>query len=417
LTQSSTAKEIPQFLIQGPGGAVYGAQGGVTPQLSHAATPEPTGESPQQIQAAYGLNQLSFSGIKGDGAGQTIALIDAYDAPDLVDSTAPNFDTSALHIFDQEFGLPDPPSFTKYNQTGQTSPLPSPSGSSGWSSEASLDVEWAHAMAPAAKIVLVEAQDDYDEGLFFAANTAVTKLGATVVSMSFGGGGGSYEDSTYFAPALASNPNAAFLASSGDDGALASRGGGIIYPSISPLVVAVGGTALTVNGTAGNYSYGGETGWSYNTDVGFPNIGSGGGIATQYSEPSWQDGVQNSGYREVTDVSAVADPFTGVSVYDPYDFGSSTPWIQIGGTSLSSPLWAGMVAVADQGRVLNGGQTLGSDALHEDLYSLAATNPQDFHDITTGYNGYNAGPGYDLVTGLGTPVGNLLLPDRTSQVQ
>ena len=103
-----------------------------------------------------------------------------------------------------------------------------------------------------------------------------------------------------------------------------------------------------------------------------------------------------------------------MAVYDPFDFGSATPWVQIGGTSLAAPLWAGMAAIADQGRVLAGGSPLGSTAMLTDLYNLANIAPGDFHDITTGNNGYAAGPGYDLVTGLGSPKANLLLPDLSA---
>ena len=138
-------------------------QGNDRPQR-HSSFPTrargPTGYTPQQLQTAYGLNQISFSGIKGDGTGQTIALVDAYDNPSFVNSTDPNFDTSALHVFDQQFGLPDPPSFTKVNQTGQASPLARLLGPPAWGIEIAIDIEWAHAMAPGASIILVEAQND-----------------------------------------------------------------------------------------------------------------------------------------------------------------------------------------------------------------------------------------------------------------
>ena len=119
--------------------------------------------------------------------------------------------------------------------------------------------------------------------------------------------------------------------------------------------------------------------------------------------------------RTNPDVAADADPNTGVAVYDPFDFGSATPWVQVGGTSLATPLWAGMAAIADQGRVLAGGQPLGATQMLTDLYNLAKIAPGDFHDITQGNNGiYSAGPGYDLVTGLGSPKANLLIPDLSA---
>ena len=110
------------------------------------ATPGPTGYTPQQMQTVYGLNQVLFSGIKGDGSGQTIALVDAYDNPSFVNSTDPSFATSALHVFDQTFGLADPPSFTKVNQSGQAAPLAAPNNS--WGPEIALDIEWAACHGP-----------------------------------------------------------------------------------------------------------------------------------------------------------------------------------------------------------------------------------------------------------------------------
>ena len=114
---------VPGVVVQmvpGPSGAVPFASTG------------PVGYTPQQLQAAYGLNQISFAGIKGDGSGQTIAIVDAYDNPSFVDSTDPSFNTSALHVFDQAYGLPDPPSFRKVNQNGDGGSLPQPAGVSGW---------------------------------------------------------------------------------------------------------------------------------------------------------------------------------------------------------------------------------------------------------------------------------------------
>ena len=136
----------------------------------------------------------------------------------------------------------------------------------------------------------------------------------------------------------------------------------------------------------------------------------GGGYSQVFTIPSYQqnDGFSgNNGMRTNPDVAADADPDTGVAIYDPYDFGTATPWVQVGGTSVATPLWAGMAAIADQGRVLGGGQPLGATPMLTDLYNLDKLAPADFHDITQGNNGYPAGPGYDLVTGLGTPKANL----------
>ena len=184
---------------------------------------------------------------------------------------------------------------------------------------------------------------------------------------------------------------------SGDD----SASFGVTYPSASPEVVAVGGTSLFVT-PSGQWSN--ETGWNL----------SGGGFSQAFTLPLYQqnDGFAGNANNQLTnpDVAADADPNTGVAVYDPFDFGSSNPWAQIGGTSLATPLWAGMAAIADQGRSLSGGKPLGSSAMLTDLYDLNNLAPGDFHDVTQGNNSFAAGSGYDLVTGLGTPRANLLIP-------
>ncbi len=394
---------VPQYrlkMIPGPNGV-----------LIPDASPNPfQGYSPQQLQGAYGVNQINFGGgIMGTGAGQTIAVIDAGNNPGFLPSTSPNYSTSNLAIFDKTFGIDDPPSFGMYNETGGTT---LPGAVAGWGPEIALDIEWAHAMAPDAKIDIVEGTSGSYADLFTAMDTAVTKLGASVVSMSFGGplefeGASSFEqtfDQTYFQPALAANPDVTFLASTGDSGA--DPGDAPNYPSVSPFVVAVGGTTLNLT-KAGLWQS--ETGWSYGSDSYAPTNASGGGISTFYTEPVFQVPDQSTGFRTVPDVSSDADPSTGVSVYDPGDFGASTPFQVIGGTSLSSPTWAGLIAIADQGRVLNGLAPLsGPTQTLPALYGIPAA---DYHDITVGYNNYNAGPGYDLVTGRGTPITPKLIGD------
>ena len=380
------------------------AGGGFGPDQSAG----PVGYTPIQLQTAYGVNQVNFGGIQGTGAGQTIAVIDVGNNT-AFQPTGPNFAGSALQVFDKTFGLPDPPSFKMFNQTGGTT---LPADNSNWTVEISLDIEWAHSIAPDANLEIVEASSSFGNSLFQAAETAVTKLGASVVSMSFGSdleyyGLGAMEqtdDQTYFAPALAANPNVTFLASTGDHGA--DPGDGPNYPAVSPLVVAVGGTTLTLTKTNEWQS---EVGWSYGSDGFAPSAAGSGGISNFYPEPAFQEPYQSSGFREIPDVSADADPNTGVAVYDPTDFGASTPWDIIGGTSLSSPMWAGFIAIADQGRALQGLSALdGPTQTLPALYSIPAS---DYHDILIGFNFYNAGPGYDLVTGRGTPIANKLDPD------
>ncbi len=180
-----------------------------------------------------------------------------------------------------------------------------------------------------------------------------------------------------------------FLASTGDSGSPGE------FPAYSPNVVAVGGTTLTINGN----SYVSEVGWS----------DSGGGQSSYESEPTFQNGVQTSGYRQIPDVSFDADPNSGVAIYDSYDYGSATPWIQVGGTSVASPCWAGLVAIGDQLRTSAGLTTM--DGPTQALPLLYGMKAADFHDITSGSNGgFTAHVGYDEVTGIGTPVANNLVP-------
>ncbi len=378
--------EIRSLLSSGPiaSGATVGTSG-TNANVSHPdfilsqavpfATSSPTGLTPTQMRQAYGMTNIQFGTVVGDGTGQTIAIVDAYDDPNA---------QADLKAFDTYFGLVDPPSFTILNQNGQASPKPSPS-SNGWSIEESLDFEWAHVMAPKANLVLFEANSNFNSDLYAAVNTAKAYPGVSAVSMSFGtygdfSGETSY-DSTFLTPT--GHQGVTFIAATGDNGA---PGG---YPAYSPNVVAVGGTTLTLNGGGG---YGSESGWS----------GSGGGISTMESEPAFQNSVQKTGSRTIPDVSMDADPNSGVPVYDSYDFGAVTPWAQYGGTSLATPLFAGIIAVVNQERVLNGQTTLdGSTGTLPAIYQLPKT---DFHDITTGYNGYSAGVGYDYVTGIGSPV-------------
>ncbi len=274
----------------------------------------------------------------------------------------------------------------------------------------------AHVVAPQANIILVEANGATGVAqlgnLVAAVNTARSLSGVSVISMSWGDpeyvwsespltGETSY-DSTFTTPA--GHQGVTFLASSGDDGASGS------YPAYSPNVVAVGGTRLTLSGN----NYGSETGWS----------GSGGGQSGTEAIPTYQKSVQTTAYRQNPDVSfdAYADATSGVAVYDSYDF-SSSPWLYGGGTSLSAPCWAGLVAIADQLRASKGLDSL--DGPSQTLPKLYSLGTADFHDITSGSNGgYSAHAGYDEVTGIGTPVANLLVPDlaslgtpSTSQIQ
>ena len=342
----------------------------------------PTGAyAPAQILQAYGFNNISFSGAPGTGKGETIAIVDAYDDPKI---------QSDLNVFDSQFGLA-PTTVIRVNQTGGTS-YPASDSSGGWELEESLDVEWAHAIAPQASIMLVEANSATDTDLLAAVKYASAH--ANVVSMSWGGGEFSGEtsyDSTYFAKA-----GVVFVASSGDSGAPAS------WPAASPNVLSVGGTALTL---------GASNAWS--SEVGWND--SGGGPSTSEPQPSYQKGVvtQTTKARGTPDVAYDASPSTGFAVYDsvPYS-GTTYGWLGVGGTSAGAPQWAALLAIADQGRASSGQPAINSTNPQE-VMNVLYKNPGDFHDITSGTSlgqpHYSAGLGYDYVTGLGSPIANLVV--------
>ena len=409
------------------------------------------GLTPSQIRGAYGLDNITFQGVQGDGAGQTIAIVDAYDDPNALND---------LNAFSTQFSLPQfntsgGPTFQKLNENGGSSlPPTDPNGpysstnKGTWEIEESLDIEWAHVAAPMANIILFEAADA-DSGLMTAVRTAAATPGVVVVAMSWSENETAGENDSLFTTPSGHLGGAAtmggaelpggitFLASAGDYGAYTSGSATITpqYPACSPNVVAVGGTSLY---PAGN-GYGSETAWgngtsSWNT-IANGGGGGGGGISSYEPQPSYQIGVVNAQNTSISttnrtypDVSADANPYTGVPIYDSYDYGDSTPWVSgtLGGTSLACPLWAGMIAVADQGRAIAGlGSLDGPSQTLPDLYKLPAA---DFHDIlydsatnstagntlpgpTTGPSPlYSPGPGYDLATGLGSPAGNLLIP-------
>ena len=367
---SSTALADLGPIIATPGAHVFTSR-----QVLPAGGPGQAGGffTPSEISQAYGFNQITFDNgsVKGDGSGQTIAIVDGYDQPNIA---------SDLAVFDSTYGLPAPPSFLKVNQNGGTNYPPSDPG---WGLEISLDVEWAHAMAPGANILLVESTDVYA-----GVNYARSLPGVSVVSMSWGGSEWSTESAwDYKFTTPAGHGGVTFVASTGDDGGL------LEYPSASPNVLAVGGTQLTTD-SLGNYLS--ETGWS----------GSAGGISSSESQPAYQQGVvtQSSTMRTVPDVA-----YNAASPYAVYDTSSYSGWVEVYGTSAGAPQWAALVAIADQGRALAGQGSL--DGPSQTLPMLYQLPSSDFHDITSGSNAaYSAGPGYDLVTGLGSPVANRIVP-------
>ena len=343
-------------------------------------TAGPMGYRPGQVRTAYG-----FSQIANQGAGQTIAIVDAYDDPTI---------ERDLATFSSKFSLPPCTTangcFKKVYASGSK-----PATNGGWALEIALDVEWAHAIAPAAKIVLVEASNDFLSSLLHAVDVAVQN-NASVVSMSWGGDefSGETNSDTHFA-----HNNVTFVASSGDDG----HGTG--YPAVSHYVVSVGGTSLHLT-TSNTWSS--ESAWS----------GSGGGHSSIVSEPSYQStyGIPNAnGKRGQPDVAYDANPNTGFPVYDSTPTGGQSGWFQVGGTSAGAPQWAALFAIVNSMRHAQGKGNLPNPA-SQFIYPVAkAALTTRFHDISTGNNGTcgwlcNTHSGYDYVTGLGSPRANNLIP-------
>ncbi len=379
LSTSSSIAYAQQNITHGPPSTW---EGHPPIHIKKAATASPTGLLPIQIRHAYGFDQLTCSYTNSSnlcGSGQTIAIVDAYDDPNIQND---------LTTFSNQFGLP---SCTTTNGCFvKATPQGKPRSDQGWALEESLDVQWAHAIAPGAKIILVEAKTASFSNLLGAVDYAVGK-GANQVSMSWGGSEFSSESGydSHF-----NKNNVSFFASSGDSGS------GTIYPAVSPYVVAVGGTTLNVD-NSGNVSS--ETAWS----------GSGGGTSTYESEQSYQTnyGISSSGKRAVPDVSYDANPNTGVPVYDSLGYQGSNGWFQVGGTSAGAPQWAAISAITNSARTTPMSSTsFGTDTL---LYGAATgTNyANNYRDITSGTNGgFSAGLGYDFVTGVGSPLSNNLIP-------
>ena len=327
-----------------------------------------------------------------DGTGQTIAIVDAYDDPNIF---------QALDAFDSQFGLtasgptlyaqygPASSFLTVLNQNGQATSLPSTDpngpGTDNWEVEEALDVEWAHAIAPGAQIILVEANSQSLSDLMASVATAASQPGVSVVSMSWGFAEGqavfASDEAAY--DSVFNVPGVTFVASTGDYGAADPE-----YPAFSPNVVAVGGTSLTLNA---DNSYNSETGWGYYSSSAGAFIGSGGGISLYEPEPAYQQGVQSTGSRTTPDVSLVADPATGAWIADPYNLDPSNPFEVVGGTSLSAPAWAGLLALVNQGRAAAGESTLNSASPTDTQQALYMLPQSDYNAITSGTNGYTAG--------------------------
>jgi subtilase family serine protease len=375
---------------------------------ANAAAGSTTYYTPAQIRAAYGLDALPGAPAY-QGAGQTIAIVGAYHNADIA---------RELSTFTQKFGLPACPTLniaasaplplakagssctlsTVYATSAGVMSSRAPGTHAGWKTESSLDVQWAHAIAPLARIILVEAASAAD-GDIQGAIALAGKLGASVVSMSFGAGefsGQSARDRLFQAAGVS------YVASTGD------KGRGVSWPAVSAQVLGVGGTTLAASG--GSRS---ETGWS----------GSGGGLSAFNAAPAWQaalkvtntDGsVTAPRSRALPDVAFNADPNSGQMLFI-VNLNGSSGWVIAGGTSVSAPQWAGLLAVANALRAGAGKPALGnlSPAFYRAITGNATLYSKDLYDVLSGKNGTckgcSASANYDLVTGLGTPKGAALI--------
>jgi subtilase family serine protease len=391
--------------------------------------------SPGDIRTAYGYP----AGL--DGSGQTIVIVDAFGSPTIQNDLA---------VFDAKFGLPAPPSFTVDCTAGCPTFNPNSNGGNevGWAEETSLDVEWAHAMAPGANLVLMVSPTNYGNAINATEQIAIQKYPHSIISQSFGsfessikGGGNNIQlqqaHANYQAAAAAGDT---VLASAGDWGATnTGTTENATYPASDPLVTGIGGTQghPYYNGLAGSpppactsgscnvglvtfnctsatsctpTGYGGEEVWNEP----FFTAATGGAESLIFPTPSFQAGVNGSTQRTVPDVSYNAAISGGVLTYLGF-LGNASGFYIFGGTSAGSPQFASVIALADQARGLAAKPSLGY--LNDTVYTIAETSyASTFHDITVGNNqlagtpfGYSAHTGYDIASGWGTPqVGNLV---------
>ena len=375
--------------------------------------------SPQNVRDAYGLTPLLNAGYMGSG--ETIVIIDSFGSPTIEQD---------LKTFDAGFGLPDPPSLTVLSPLGTVPFDPTDSTQVGWAGETTLDVEWAHAIAPGASIVLLTSPVDENEGvagmpeflkleeyaLDHHLGRIISQSWGTTENTLFNSAGLQVINNFEHFYAQAANEDITVLASSGDTGSANVDVNGnfysfptVLFPASSPYVTAVGGASLYLDSRG---SYQSETVWNNATGA------SGGGISQYFGEPLYQAflpfSVQKKlrGYRGIPDVAYNADPNTPILVYMGFfPNAGDNGYYLIGGTSAAAPQWAGIVADANQ----LAGHPLGF--LNPKLYLIGAAQKQCefFHDITSGNNsfnsvpGYNATAGWDFASGWGTPnLGELL---------
>jgi len=370
------------------------------------------------MRRAYGLTDLVNDGFTGKG--QSIVIIDSFGSPSIADD---------LQVFDAGYGLPDPPLFKVLSPLGTVPFDPNNSDMVNWAFETTLDVEWAHAIAPGANIVLLTSPVSETEGVqgmpqfLFLEKYALDHHLGKIISQSWGAtentlftaaGREVFEDFNAFYRRAASEHVTVF-ASCGDSGSANLKQNlttfypfpTVIFPASSPWVTAVGGTSLFAS-TNGKYQS--ETVWN----EGAADAG-GGGISQVFKEPDYQqnnlpasDQALLGGRRGIPDISYNGDPATSILVYLSFLHGA-VGYFRIGGTSEGSPQWAGIIAIANQ----RADHPLGF--LNKALYELGNSNDaaESFHDITVGNNaqpgippgipGYHATRGWDAASGWGTP--------------
>ncbi|HWE02285.1 MAG TPA: S53 family peptidase [Tepidisphaeraceae bacterium] len=298
--------------------------------VTTSPTPGIPGYTPSQVLHAYGFDTAAqtIGAVGGDGTGQTIAIVEAYRSPTLA---------ADVHQFDVEFGIPDAPSLKEVDENGGPS---APAANASWGLETDLDVEWAHAVAPGANIIVVEAKSAQLSDLLTAVDTARHFSDVSVVSMSWGVDEFSGETALdNFLTTPAGHQSVTFVAASGDTGTSPD----VQWPAASPNVVSVGGSTLTLN-TVTTASGAVETTYT----------GATAGISQYESPPSYQNPNPTSDGRNIPDVLYNANPVPGFSVYDSADGG----WLTLGGTSAGAPQWAALVAIADEVRATTGQASL-----------------------------------------------------------
>jgi subtilase family serine protease len=391
---------------------------------------------PAQMQAAYDLQPLYNRGITGRH--ETIVIVDSFGSPTI---------RSDLSHFDRTFGLPSPPSFKIIQPAGQVPRYNSRNGTEvGWAGETTLDVEWAHTIAPRANILLVETPVAESTGLdglpqiVQAENYVINNHLGQVISQSFGAAEGTFPgaasiDGLRSAYINAQQNGVTVLAATGDEGATDDNNSGALYthrvvdwPASDPLVTAVGGTQLALddNGLRTTADVVWNDGSNYgllNAITGSPDptgIATGGGNSSVFGRPSYQNGVSRvvGDHRGIPDIAMSAACSGLVVTYNSFG-GSPAGWYVSCGTSEASPLFAGIVALADQ----EAGHSLG--LINPALYTMYAEHARGLVDITDGNNtvsftqhgsmytvkGYYAGRGYDLVSGVGTIDAALFVPE------